>query len=143
MNMRAFVTRTVLTTALVLPVAAGAAVAAGADRATPDKAPITGHHGAPQGTAGKNRASVTTAKKAAQKSKAAVKAKAAATTARPLLIFVPSSGAPIVDSGVGGAENCASYTGCSDEEYCIIWFLRCELVPPPVGSLDSRRLTAS
>jgi len=28
--------------------------------------------------------------------------------------------------------------GCTDEEYCIIWGLRCELVPPPVGWHDVR-----
>jgi hypothetical protein len=124
-------------------VAAAAALASGTDRAVPDRAPITGRHGAPQGTAGKKGGSVTGRKNAAQKPKAAVKSKAARTTSRPLLIFVPSSGAATVESGIGGAENCASYTGCTDEEYCIIWFVRCELVAPPVGWLDPRRLTTS
>ena len=142
MNIRAWVTTTLLTTALALPAAAGAAVGSPGDRAIPGKAPMTGHQAAPQRTTGKDRATVTAVTKAAQKPKAAVKVKAASTS-RPSLIFVPSYVGPTVESGIGGAENCAAYTGCTDEEYCIVWFLRCELVPAPAVTLDSRRLTAS
>jgi hypothetical protein len=84
---------------------------------------------------------VTQTPKAVAKAKATVaKAKATAKkTTRPLVIYVvPVITSPSVESGVGGADNCASYHGCTDEEYCIVWGLRCELVPPPVGSLRLR-----
>jgi hypothetical protein len=123
MSTRAFVTSAGLLLALVLPVPAGA----------------IGENGAPRaGAAGGSTASISTAK-VTQKSRvgAAPKAVTKGVTRR-ILIYVRVFGAPIPESGVGGGDNCASYAGCTDEEYCIVWGLRCDLVPAPVGTLESR-----
>jgi hypothetical protein len=40
---------------------------------------------------------------------------------------MPFFSAPRSESGPGYLENCASYTGCTDEEYCQTWGLRCDL----------------
>ena len=121
MSMRAFLAIAGLLVALVQATAAGA----------------VGHGGAPRtGTTGGGGA-VAVPKVAGHKSSAVASRTAVAKQAsRRILIYVPASGgSPAVESGIGDAANCASYNGCTDEEYCIVWFLRCELVPPPVGTL--------
>jgi hypothetical protein len=83
--------------------------------------------------------------RSAQKPKlvARPKTKTTRAAARPLLIVVRPSVAATVETGIGGADNCAAYTGCSDEEFCVIWGLRCELVPPPVGTRALREAPVS
>ena len=123
MSMRAFLAIAGLLIALVQTAAAGA----------------VGHNSAPRGgTSEGSRGSAAVPKVAAQKPKAAATPRAVTKQAsRRILIYIPASGGdPVVDSGIGDAANCASYNGCTDAEYCIIWFLRCELVPPPVGTLQ-------
>jgi hypothetical protein len=78
-----------------------------------------------------------------KKPKVAARPKASRTAARPLLLFGRAPVATAVETGIGGADNCAAYTGCSNEEYCIIWGLRCELVPPPVGTRPMREAPVS
>src|SRR5262245_20791911 len=104
----------------------------------PAAAVAVGQNGAPRtGAAGGSGASATMAKVTREKPKALAARKAAAKRAsNRILIYIPAAGVPTTDYGLGDVANCASYTGCTDEEYCIIWFLRCELVPPPVGSLQ-------
>jgi hypothetical protein len=120
MNIRAFLTIAGVLAALVQPAAAGAD--------NPLRA----------GTAHGGGASATKASVAKQNSKPVVTRSAVTKRAsRTILIYTPASTVTTaVDQGVGDVNNCASYTGCTDDEYCIIWFLRCELVPPPVGSLQ-------
>jgi hypothetical protein len=134
MRIRAYATIAASITALVVAAGASAVAAPRADRATPEQATVTRE----------NRVPAVQTPKAAAKAKPTVRAAAKTTSAtkrttRPLLMYVvPAITNPSVESGVGGADNCASYLGCTAEEYCIVWGLRCELVPPPVGSLRLR-----
>jgi hypothetical protein len=106
--------------AVALPAAAGAA---GADR-----------HAAPRGL-------VAPAVRAAKGTRPAPKPKAPAVsrqhrTPATGLVILPYVGAPSIVTlypNLSGVENCASYTGCTADEFCIVWGVGCErLAMPPM-----------
>ncbi len=55
-----------------------------------------------------------------------------ATGLAPIFTILPFTWAPKSEAGLGYVENCASYTGCTEEEYCQTWGLKCDLVQTPV-----------
>jgi hypothetical protein len=112
------------TAALVLSAAAGAATAARGQQAT-------------RPTIGKGTIAVSKVK-ALPKPKPKPKQGVAAGVLV-ILPFIATSS----DSSLGGVENCAAYTGCTEEEYCVIWGVKCDLVPQPVGTRRSQEYPGS
>jgi hypothetical protein len=114
------------TAALVLSAAAGAATAARGQQAT-------------RPTIGKGTIAVSKVK-ALPKPKPKPKPKQG--VAAGVLVILPFI-ATSSDSSLGGVENCAAYTGCTEEEYCVIWGVKCDLVPQPVGTRRSQEYPGS
>src|SRR5262245_7355606 len=115
-----------LVAALVLPVAADAAATT---RGTPQENPSLSVLKAIGGLTLHARASTATPK-------TTVKPKT--TKPRPDVlsgqVILPFVALPTSVSGPGNLENCASYLGCTDDEYCQTWGERCDLVDAPVGT---------
>ena len=121
MHIRALVTVMGLATVLALPRRRPVAAAAAAcDSWRRHRSPGTTAH--QQSTIGNSGVSVTSGKRAAQKHKGGGRsprppgqhlARCSSSSSRPSL--------PHPSRVSAAADNCASYTGCSDEEYCIVW----------------------
>jgi hypothetical protein len=119
-----------LMAALALPAAANAA-------ATWRAAP----HAIPNGLSVPHRpasAGSSVLSKATTASKPKANVKPRKTKPRPDLlkgqVILPFVQLPASESGLGYVENCASYLGCTDEEYCEVWGDRCDVVDAPVGT---------
>jgi hypothetical protein len=125
-----------LLVALVLPAANAAPTGRAAPHAIPDGSGVLYLGGALRPAIGS--AAIAKASTAA-KPKPIVRPKSKPRTGSlPGQVILPFVKLAVSESGPGYVENCASYLGCTDEEYCQTWGMRCDLLDAPVGARAAR-----